>query len=470
MDWGFEVRHRKRNLRPFLLVILLAVVLVPSVVLILIGFEGEEPVVTADLPTPYVGNARDIPVIVSDGKSGLSKIWIAVFKDSKETVLHKETFPAYGLLRRGKEHNKTINVKLDPNKLTGPDGEAILRLKVWDHSWRGWLAGNSTYIEKKIIIDTKAPMINVLTRAHNINQGGSGLVVYRLSEPCDEHGVMVGKKFYPGHTGYFKDTSVYLALVAVDDKQGTDTEIVAKATDPAGNSTRAGFYYRIRKKQFRKDVINISDGFLNSKMPEFSSRLSNLAGAPKVEQFLEINRNLRRENYQSIKSITAQSQPAILWKGKFSRLPNAAPRARYGDRRSYKYKGKEIDKQTHLGIDLASLANSTIPVGNSGTVVFADYLGIYGNTVVVDHGFGLFSMYSHLSQIAVNKGDALEKGANIGRTGITGMAGGDHLHYSILVNDTFVNPIEWWDSQWIRHNITDKLDDVRIQLGQENKK
>ena len=159
-----------------------------------------------------------------------------------------------------------------------------------------------------------------------------------------------------------------------------------------------------------------------------------------------------------------------MWKGKFGRLPNAAPRARYGDRRSYKYKGKEIDRQTHLGIDLASLANSTVPAANSGTVVFADYLGIYGNSVIIDHGFGLFSMYSHLSQIAVSKGDTLATGANIGRTGITGMAGGDHLHFSILVNDTFVDPIEWWDAKWIKHNITDKLEDVKLQLGQEKKK
>jgi murein DD-endopeptidase MepM/ murein hydrolase activator NlpD len=426
--------------------------------------------VAVDLSTPYVGSSREIPVIVSDAKSGLRKIWIAVLKDGKDTVLHDEEFPASGILRRGQMHDRTISVKLDPDKLSGPDGEAVLRLKVWDHSWRGWLDGNATYVEKKIIIDTQAPKISVLTRAHNINQGGSGLLVYRLSEPCDAHGVLVGKTLYPGREGYFTDKSVYLALLAVDDQQGTDTELVVTATDPAGNSTRAGFYYRIRRQQFQQDVINISDGFLNSKMPEFSPRLGKLAGAPKVDQFLEVNRNLRRENYQTIKSLTGQSQPALLWKGKFGRLPNAAPRARYGDRRSYTYMGKEIDRQTHLGIDLASLANSTIPAANSGTVVYADYLGIYGNSVIVDHGFGLFSMYSHLSQIAVHKNDTVAKDASIGRTGTTGMAGGDHLHFSILVNGTFVNPIEWWDAKWIKHNITDKLEDVRLQLGQEKKK
>jgi murein DD-endopeptidase MepM/ murein hydrolase activator NlpD len=464
---GIDLRRQKRNFRPILIAILLAIVVLPLMILIFVGFEGEDPQVAVELSTPYVGSTREIPVVVSDAKSGIRKIWIAVLKDGKETVLASEETAAGGLLRRGQVHDRTIRAKLDPEKLAGADGEAMLRVKVWDHSWRGWLDGNSTYIEEKIIVDTRAPVIDVLTRAHNINQGGSGLVVYRLSEPCDRHGVLVGQKLYPGRTGHFDDKSVYLALVAVDDRQGTDTELAVTATDPAGNTARAGFYYNIRRKKFRADVINISDGFLNAKMPEFHRRLAGLAGASKVDQFLEINRNLRQENYRAIQSITAQSQPIILWQGKFGRLPNAAPRAGYGDRRVYKIKGKEIDRQTHLGIDLASLANATVPAANGGSVVFADYLGIYGNTVIIDHGLGLFSMYSHLSQMAVSKGDAVEKGATVGKTGATGMAGGDHLHFSILVNDTFVNPIEWWDARWIKHNITDKLADVKLQLGRE---
>lgn len=464
------MRHRKRNLRPLFISILLAVVLVPLIFMFFICFEGEDPVVAVDLSTPYVGSSRELPVIISDTKSGLRGIWIAVMKDGSEKVLHAETFSGGSLLNRGQVQDKTISVRLDLEKLAISDGEAMLRLKVWDYSWRGWWKGNSTYIEKKIIIDTIAPKISVLSRAHNINQGGSGLVVYRLSEPCAEHGVVVGDRLYPGHAGYFEDQSVYLALIALSDSQGTDTEISVKATDPAGNNNQSGFYYHIRRKRFRNDVINISDGFLKAKLPEFSKILAKQVGASRLDQFLEINQNLRADNYQAITTFTAKSKPALLWEGKFGRLPQAAPRAYFGDRRVYKYKGKEIDRQTHLGIDLASLANSPVPAGNSGEIVFAEYLGIYGNTIIIDHGFGLFSMYSHLSQIAVNKGNLVKKEDIIGRTGLSGLAGGDHLHYSMLVNSTFINPIEWWDAKWIKHNITDKLADVRLQLGQEKKK
>jgi murein DD-endopeptidase MepM/ murein hydrolase activator NlpD len=97
-------------------------------------------------------------------------------------------------------------------------------------------------------------------------------------------------------------------------------------------------------------------------------------------------------------------------------------------------------------------------------VVFGGNLGIYGSTVIVDHGLGLFSMYSHLSYIAVKPGDQVSKGDNIGRTGSTGLAGGDHLHFSMLVNDTFVNPVEWWDEKWIENNVMSKIEEVKTTL------
>ena len=110
-----------------------------------------------------------------------------------------------------------------------------------------------------------------------------------------------------------------------------------------------------------------------------------------------------------------------------------------------------------MGIDLASINQAPVPAANTGKIVFVENLGIYGGTIVMDHGFGLFSMYSHLSHMDVTVGQDVEKGAIIGKTGRTGLAGGDHLHFSMLVHHTFVNPLEWWDAQWIQNNIDDKL-------------
>lgn len=76
---------------------------------------------------------------------------------------------------------------------------------------------------------------------------------------------------------------------------------------------------------------------------------------------------------------------------------------------------------------------------------------------MIDHGCGLFSMYSHLSRMETEVKKEVKKGDILGRTGATGMAGGDHLHFAMLVQGVVVNPIEWWDEHWIRDNIELKM-------------
>ncbi|MCK5340049.1 MAG: M23 family metallopeptidase, partial [Desulfobulbaceae bacterium] len=150
---------------------------------------------------------------------------------------------------------------------------------------------------------------------------------------------------------------------------------------------------------------------------------------------------------------SSNSLPDRLWDGRFSRLPRSSRRAGFADHRSYYYQGRKIDHQVHLGIDLASVRNAEVSAANSGKVAFAEYLGIYGNVVILDHGQGVFSLYSHLSQIKVAVGDMVDPNSVIGLTGTSGMAGGDHLHFGMLVNGVFVNPLEWWDSHWLKLNI-----------------
>ena len=166
-------------------------------------------------------------------------------------------------------------------------------------------------------------------------------------------------------------------------------------------------------------------------------------------------------NYKKITGLGEKTGKVLYWDGVFLRLPKSANRAGFADHREYKYKGRIIDRQVHLGIDLASIAHSPVPASNKGKVVFAGPIDIYGKTVMIDHGFGLLSMYSHLSSYDVQEGQIVSKGEIIGRTGITGLAGGDHLHFSILIHNTFVNPLEWWDAAWIKNNITNKINEVK---------
>jgi murein DD-endopeptidase MepM/ murein hydrolase activator NlpD len=90
-------------------------------------------------------------------------------------------------------------------------------------------------------------------------------------------------------------------------------------------------------------------------------------------------------------------------------------------------------------------------------VLHAGWLGIYGNCVIVDHGMGLMSLYAHLSSIDVAEGDAVGKEQRLGRSGATGLAGGDHLHFTMLLSGQAITPIDWWSAQWVEDRVMRKL-------------
>ena len=132
--------------------------------------------------------------------------------------------------------------------------------------------------------------------------------------------------------------------------------------------------------------------------------------------------------------------------------------AKFGDRRTYYSNGNVIDHQTHLGVDIASVRHAKVPAANNGMVIFTGFYGIYGDSVIIDHGMGLQTLYAHLSKIMVQDGEMVKRGQVVGLSGSTGLAGGDHLHFGVLISGIPVNPIEWWDGSWIKNNIDSKLD------------
>jgi len=184
-----------------------------------------------------------------------------------------------------------------------------------------------------------------------------------------------------------------------------------------------------------------------------------------VDKFIFINSKLREKNNHFILENGKKTENQLYWEGAFGRLPNSARRAGFADHRVYKYKGNAIDTAVHMGIDLASVKHAAVPAANRGKVVFSGAVGIYGNMVCIDHGFGLFSLYAHLSRMSVNPGEMVAKGDVIGYTGTTGLAGGDHLHFGMFIDHIFINPIEWWDATWIKNNITSKIETVASMLN-----
>ncbi len=323
----------------------------------------------------------------------------------------------------------------------------------------------SSETARDVQVQLTPPRVSVVSTHHYINVGGSEMVVYRVSPPDVESGVRIGDVIYPGFPGSnagLTDPGLKIAFFALLYDQKPETPFELFARDGAGNTARAQFDHRVFPKSFRKSRIPLDDGFLGRVVPailQSSPQLKVSADDP-LPAFLKINNDLRRMNNETIAALAKKTAPNILWEGAFQPLGGSQIESSFADFRTYLYDGKEVDRQVHLGFDLAKTANSPVTVGNRGKVLFANELGIYGNAVIVDHGMGVQSLYAHLSSLAVKEGDEVQKGQTLGASGQTGLAGGDHLHFSMLVNGNFVNATEWWDPHWIEDRVTRKLRDA----------
>jgi murein DD-endopeptidase MepM/ murein hydrolase activator NlpD len=320
---------------------------------------------------------------------------------------------------------------------------------------------------KDVQVRLERPRVSVVSTHHYINHGGSEVVVYRVSPDDVTSGVVVGNVEYPGHRGAgvtvegvrIADPAIRVAFFSLLHDQDRNTPIRLFARDEAGNSARADFDFRVFPKPFKRSRIKLEDTFLNRVVPAILEGTSEIKPeGDTLAKFLAINGDLRRRNAAKIESFAAQTAPELLWRGVvFHPFTNSSVESAFADHRTYVYNGRDVDQQIHLGFDLASFTGTRIVAANRGKVLFADELGIYGNCVILDHGMGVQSLYAHLSSMDVKAGQVVDKEATLGRSGMTGLAGGDHLHFTMLVNGKMVNPVEWWDAHWIEDRILRKL-------------
>jgi murein DD-endopeptidase MepM/ murein hydrolase activator NlpD len=419
--------------------LILVLILVGSGIAYLFLRDHAAPSLTLTPASGPVSLKRTPVLRIEDDGAGLKDLLVNVSQEGKVTELLRTTF------ERGTSKRE---IPLPLNKLKLKNGPFSVNVQAGDHA----VLGNAVEQSFALEFDTRPPVVSVLTTAHNFNQGGAGLVLYRVSEDTERNGVQLGERFFPG---FLQEEGFYACLIPFPyDMTRSDFVPRILAVDKAGNERTAGFYYHTNARPARQDRINLSDRFLANKMPDFQHLFPETTDPAQL--FLKVNRELRARNRAKLKELAEQSADRPLWQGAFLRLPNAAMRADFADRRHYYLNGRRIDRQTHLGIDLASVANAPVPAANSGTVIFADDYGIYGQCIILDHGLGLQTLYAHLSSMDVAVGDQVKKGQNLGRTGTTGMAGGDHLHYGVILAGQPINPREWWDATWLKHNFLDK--------------
>jgi murein DD-endopeptidase MepM/ murein hydrolase activator NlpD len=432
---------------------------VAALVLVVWWFKLESgpPSIAFDNARDVVGRTGTWDIVVrAHGHPGLRSIAVRLIAGGQSYPLFSEEIP----VDAPREPERRLHVEADLAAAGVPQGPAQLEVAADTRAWHLFGGARGAVDTRDVTVDTVPPRVDLLTTQHNMRLGGTAMAVFRLGPDATEAGIVVGDYFFPAVRGYFADPNVALALFAVPQNLSADARPAVRAVDGAGNVQQIALPVLIKDRKFPDRQLQIDDAFLQRKVPEILGAIRQPVPADLKEGYLTINRDVRRASEERLRAMTVKSADHPLWNGVFHRQSNAAPMSAFADRRSYLYKGEVIDRQTHLGYDLASLKNAPVEAAQDGVVMFADYLGIYGNTVVLDHGLGIFSLYGHLSSIAVQPGQQVKSGETLGQTGDTGLAGGDHLHFSIMLHGVHIDPVEWWDPLWLRDHVTAQLNSM----------
>jgi murein DD-endopeptidase MepM/ murein hydrolase activator NlpD len=431
--------------------ILLGIPLLLVLLLLVFWFAtAAQTTVRIDPEVRVVGQETPVKVKL-ENPHGLRRVTAYLEQNGKREKVFETTQPARRFLIARGEQPQEITVKAGKKQAPAlQDGKARLVVEAVSNDLRG----ATTTAAQDVEINTRPLTVSADGAQHYINQAGAELVTFDVSGYWTEAGVRVGKYTFrsfamPGETD--PNSSKRFSLFAYPWDLPPNSAPVVYARNPAGTEATATFWYKVFPKQFRKRELQIDDAFLNKAVNELDSGGSGSL----LDRFLKINRDMRRQNNEQLRDLRLKSEPRILWNGPFFRIGKVE--SFFADERSYIYQGKKVDQQMHLGFDLSDVQAAPVKSGNSGRIVHAGPLGIYGNCVVVDHGYGLQSIYGHMRQIDVKPGDMVQKEQVLGRSGATGLAGGDHIHYSMQVDGVQVNPIEWWDEHWIKDRILSKL-------------
>ena len=416
------------------------------------------PAITIKSPDKFLGRAGTLEV-VADSPSPVVAVGASLEQNGQSTMV--ASYANDGQAQNQVTLSGALGKTSQPALVNGP---ATLTVTASRQVFFGVRTAESS-VTRELQVRLDPPRIAVTSIHHFINLGGAEFVVMRATPEDVEAGVRVGEveyRAYPGSAVGLTDPALRIAFFALKHDQDLNARMSAFARDAAGNDVTTPLEHQPTNKKFLQSRIPIDQRFLDRVVPAIASNTPGLrvdTASPEglLKGFLVINGDLRKQNAETIAALAAKSQPRMLWTEAFAQMGNSQVESRFADRRTYFFDAKEIDRQVHLGFDLASVQQAPVHAANAGVIVFADFLGIYGNCVIIDHGLGVQSLYAHMSSIGVKPGDAVTKGQEIGRTGATGLAGGDHLHFTILLQGVPVNPVEWWDPHWIQDRVFRKI-------------
>jgi murein DD-endopeptidase MepM/ murein hydrolase activator NlpD len=345
--------------------------------------------------------------------------------------------------------NFTAGVKSTPQL---HDGKAVLVIEATSND----LLHKTTHIDREVNVVTQPPSVSVDSEQHYLYLGMADLATFNVAGSWTEAGVRVGDQTFrawpvPGGKGGL------FSLFAFAWNMPANTVPKVYASNGAGNDVTSPLVVQFPKKEQPRYTVHdlpISDAFMQKVVGELDPNGS----GDLLARFVKINNEMRRSNNKTLSDLRFKTADKFLWSEPFARQAHSQAEATFADLRNYIYQGKKIDQQVHLGYDLAVTQHVGVEASNDGRIVYAAPLGIYGNCIVVDHGYGLQTIYGHLSHIDVHEGDMVKRGQVMGKSGMTGMAGGDHVHFAMQLDGVQIDPKEWWDSHWIQDHIAKRVD------------
>jgi hypothetical protein len=412
----------------------------------LFWFLGKDVTVKSNPdPLKFIGNSTPVTV-TADDPHGVKHFQAAVEQNGQSKIVFSND-----VVNKNPHRSFTFNIGRQAADFL-KEGEAKVTVAAKSNDFRGRVT-TETYNVQVVL---RAPSVTADGFQHYINQGGSELVTFEVNGGWSQAGVKVGPYIVTSYSmpGQPDTSSHRFSLFPYSWDLPADTQPVVFARNVAGDQSTASFWTKIFPKKFHNSTIPLTDHLMQKILNDIDPE-GKIPG-DLLTRFLYCNREMRRQNSKQLFEMRENTAHRLLWNGPFVRPPTKTE-SYFADRRGYIYNGRKVDEEVHLGFDLASTRHMPVRAANSGKVIWAARLGIYGNCIVLDHGYGLQTIYGHLSRIDVKDGDMVSKEQPMALSGETGMAGGDHLHFSMQVDGVQVNPTEWWDEHWIHDRISSKI-------------
>jgi len=383
---------------------------------------------------------------------GVRKVSAYIEQGATRFPLLEQSSASHRVFVRRNQPAQTVTFDAGKNKAANlKEGDARIVVETVADDFRGHTDSASANV--KVVLSP--PRVTPDDAQHYINQGGMELAVLTPGGSWTEAGAKVGKYTFRSFPLPGRPEQRFAMFAYPWDLPENVTPMVF-ARNMAGTEATAQFWFKLFPKKFRVRDFPIDDALMSKLVNQIDPGGTLAPGPDTLSRFLKINGEMRRKNNQQLADLRTKTEEKVLWNGPF--LHWGKEESMFADVRNYIYHGKKVDQQVHLGFDLSDTMNAPVHVANDGRVVWAADLGIYGNCVVVDHGYALQSIYGHMNRIDVKVGDMVKKDQSLGVAGATGMAGGVHVHFSMQIDGVQVNPREWWDEHWIHDRIMSKLD------------